>query len=37
MKCKKCGAEISNKSKFCDKCGEKVVVPIEQKPLFTDS
>lgn len=37
MKCKKCGAEISDKSKFCDKCGEKVVVPIEQKPLFTDS
>lgn len=37
MKCKKCGAEISDKSKFCDKCGEKVVIPIEQKPLFTDS
>lgn len=37
MKCKKCGAEISDKSKFCDKCGGKVVIPIEQKPLFTDS
>lgn len=37
MKCKKCGAEISDKSKFCDKCGEKVVISIEQKPLFTDS
>lgn len=37
MKCKKCGAEISDKSKFCDKCGEKVVIPIEEKPLFTDS
>lgn len=37
MKCKKCGAEISDKSKFCGKCGGKVVIPIEQKPLFTDS
>ena len=24
MKCKKCGQEISNDSKFCNYCGEKV-------------
>ncbi len=37
MKCKKCGAEISDKSKFCNECGEKVIIPVEEKPLFTDS
>ena len=37
MKCKKCGAEISDKSKFCNECGEKVIIPVEEKPLFTDN
>lgn len=37
MKCKKCGAEISDKSKFCDKCGEKIILPPKPQPLFKDN
>lgn len=33
MYCRKCGAHINEKAQFCEKCGTKVVIMQQEKPL----